>query len=78
MPTTNKQAKHTTGRSADVRDQIKAIVNAELSRLPEVLEGMEPRDRIAVVLKLVPYILPKVGPLEAHYDQPFEATWEDR
>lgn len=77
MPRKNKQPEETTiRRSGDVREQLKAIIDTELARLPETLEKMEPSERVSVVLKLIPYVLPKVKPLPHTYDAPPSSAWD--
>ena len=44
----------------DLRDSLKAIMQKEIENLPETLEALDPKERINVVCKLMPYVFPKV------------------
>ncbi len=44
----------------DLRNQLKELVKTELDKLPDTLENMEPKERLEIVLKLLPFVLPKV------------------
>ena len=63
-------------QSAGLRNTLKAVIAAELERLPETLEAMEPGERLATVLKLLPFVLPKVQPLGNTYDKPNLPDWD--
>jgi hypothetical protein len=52
----------------DLRNDLKAIVSRELANLPATLESMEPDKRLEAILKLLPYLMPKVQPLSSTYD----------
>lgn len=43
-----------------LRDTLKNIMQNEIEKLPETLEVLEPKERINVVCKLMPYVFPKV------------------
>lgn len=43
----------------DLRDRLKSIVESELARLPVILDGLGGKDRLEVILKLMPLVLPK-------------------
>ena len=55
-----------------LRDKLKSIVSDELERLPEYLEKMEPKDRINCILKLLPYVFPKVESVSFDQGEPFQ------
>lgn len=55
----------------DMRRELKAIVESELHRLPDLLESLTPLRRMDVLLKLLPYTLPKVEPVPEHDGEPF-------
>lgn len=48
-----------TPRTLDLRDRLKSIVESELERLPELLNGLKDRERLDVILKLMPIVIPK-------------------
>lgn len=44
----------------NLRLKLKEIMQKEIERLPETLEALEPRERINVICKLMPFIFPKI------------------
>lgn len=45
--------------TAGAREGLQELVKRELAALPSTLEGMDPKDRVAVLCKLLPYALPR-------------------
>ena len=43
-----------------LREALKTIMQSEIKKLPETLEALEPKERINVICKLMPYVFPKV------------------
>lgn len=59
--TTQKaEAPWTTG----AREGLQELVRRELAALPTTLEGLEPKERIAALCKLLPFALPRLGNVE--------------
>ena len=54
--------------TADLRKVLKQIIAAELEALPETLEKLPGKDRVELVLKLMPFVLPKIESIEGQYD----------
>ena len=52
--------------TSDLRQVLKAIMQKEIERLPETLEALEPKERVIIVCKLMPYVFPKVESV-AHF-----------
>jgi len=46
--------------TAEVKDLLKDLVNTELEQLPQRLAKLDDRDRVEVLVKLLPFVLPKV------------------
>ena len=44
----------------DIRERLKALMEKELADLPKTLESLEPAQRLNIICKLIPYVLPKV------------------
>ena len=44
----------------DLKESIKLIIENEFESLPETLQQLEPEKRIDVLIKLLPYIVPKL------------------
>lgn len=45
----------------NLRKQLKEIVKNELEQLPDYLKDLEPKNRLDILLKLIPFVLPKVN-----------------
>ncbi len=54
----------------DLRDRLKSIVESELNRLPDLLGGLSDKERLDVILKLIPIILPKAKPVRHNANEP--------
>ncbi len=59
----------------DLRNQLKELVKNELDKLPDTLENMEPKERLEIVLKLMPFVLPKVKGVSHSLGEPFQTDW---
>lgn len=55
-----------------LRDTLKAITQNEIEKLPETLEALEPKERINVVCKLMPYVFPKVEAVHPKEGEPMQ------
>jgi len=58
----------------DLRATLKTIVEKELNQLPETLASMAPEKRLEVLLKLLPFVLPKVESVAMTKGEP--TSWE--
>ena len=54
-----------------LRETLKNILQNEIEKLPETLEALEPKERINVLCKLMPYVFPKVETLHPKEGKPF-------
>ncbi len=52
----------------ELRTVLRDMIAAELDALPKTLEGLPPKERLDVVIKLLPFCLPKVQAIGARYD----------
>lgn len=57
----------------DLRDRLKSIVETELDRLPDLLEGLTDKERLDVILRLMPLVVPKAKPV--HYQANEPSDW---
>jgi vacuolar-type H+-ATPase subunit E/Vma4 len=55
----------------EIREVLKRIISNELDQLEETLSGMDPAKRLEVVIKLIPYVLPKVEPVGMERGEPY-------
>ena len=56
----------------ELREILKNIIADELEKLPELLQALEPAARVALLIKLLAYALPKVEPVHLKQDEPIE------
>jgi len=54
----------------NIRGVLKELVQNEIKELPTLFEGLEPKQRINVLCKLIPYVLPKVETIHAQTGEP--------
>lgn len=54
----------------DLRDKLKSIMQKEIEKLPETLEALEPKERINILCKLMPFIFPKVEAVHPTQGEP--------
>lgn len=68
MSTLKKQ--NDVPRTLDLRDRLKTFLEAELERLPGLLEGLKDKERLDVILKLMPLVMPKAKPVHHTANEP--------
>jgi hypothetical protein len=56
--------------TAELREVVKAIIEAEAERLPELLLQLKPADRVAAFCKLLPFCIPAKAEAVAFIEQP--------
>jgi hypothetical protein len=54
----------------DLRNALKDLVKNEIEQLPETLQGIEPKERISILCKLLPFVMPKVQAIEYTQGEP--------
>ena len=55
----------------ELRNNLKEVIQRELKQLNEQLEALEPKERLNVVCKLMPYVFPKVNTVDLKEGEPF-------
>lgn len=68
-----KSNRKTVPLTLDLRDRLKSIVESELDRLPDLLDGLNDYARLDVILKLMPFVMPKAKPV--HYTANEPSDW---
>lgn len=53
----------------ELRETLKAVIDRELEQITVTLEALPARERLDVVIKLLPYCMPKVEGINGTYDQ---------
>lgn len=46
--------------TTDLRKILKGIIQKEFEQLPETLKELEPKERLNILCKLMPFVFPKV------------------
>jgi len=54
-----------------LRENLKCIMHNEIDNIPELLEELEPRDRLNMICKLMPYVFPKLETISSSSGEPF-------
>jgi hypothetical protein len=70
------QGKKTGGRVAgtpnkvtsELRKSLKSIIATELDALPVTLSELSPKERLELLIKLLPFAMPKVNHINGNYD----------
>lgn len=57
----------------ELRDTLKAVIGKELEQIAVTLEQLPARERLDVVIKLLPYCMPKIDTIGGSYD----SSWDD-
>jgi hypothetical protein len=77
--------KKTGGRAAgtpnkvtsELRKTLKQVIAAELEALPATLGELPARERLELLIKLMPFCLPKVNTIGGSYDRDWASAGED-
>ena len=54
----------------DLRETLKAIMQNEIEKFPEYLDGLEPKEKINIICKLMPFVFPKVQAVSSSQGEP--------
>ena len=55
----------------DLRSILKAFFESELQEVPNLLNQLEPNDRLNFIIKMMPYVFPKVESVHLKEGEPF-------
>jgi hypothetical protein len=58
--------------TSEVRTVLKDIVHDEIAYLPELLKNLEPKERLQVLIKILPFVIPKVETIPADTGEAFQ------
>lgn len=68
---TGGRKKGTPNRATkELRERLKEVFYTELESLPSLLAELTPRERVDVLVKMSPYLLPRVEPVAFLEDDP--------
>lgn len=59
----------------ELRGKLKQFLEGELEHLPETLEKLEAKDRLHVVLKLLPLVIARPEPVHHSEGEPFSLNF---
>jgi hypothetical protein len=63
--------------TSELRKTLKGIIAAELDALPETLGELPARERLELLIKLLPFALPKVNTISGTYDRDWASVDDD-
>lgn len=58
--------------TTEIRTVLKEVINNELINIDTLLVQLEPKERLEMVIKLIPYVLPKVENINYSLGEPFD------
>jgi hypothetical protein len=64
-----------TPLTTDLRQTLKEMMQRELENLPTLLEGLEPKERITILCRIMPFVLPKVNSVHPSEGERFTGLW---
>jgi hypothetical protein len=48
----------------EMRSILKTALSEQIKELPKLIEGLSPKEKADIIIKLLPYIVPKLNPIE--------------
>ena len=61
--------------TSEVRSALKRVLHDEIEELPVLLKNLDAKNRVDVLVKLLPFVAPKVKEVSATSDEPIQSTW---
>ena len=61
--------------TSELRKVLKHMVDDELQNLQDNINELEPKERIELLTKQLPYVIPKVQTVSARDGEPFGLDW---
>lgn len=56
----------------EIRSVLKDFVHTEMEMLPEYMDTLENEARIQLLIKIIPFVLPRIKEVSHRDDEPFE------
>lgn len=66
--------------TSDLRVKLKNLILNELEQLPDTLAELEPKERLNILCRLIPFVMPKVESVSFKQGEPDEFklnVWHD-
>ncbi|MCX2718755.1 hypothetical protein [Lentiprolixibacter aurantiacus] len=60
----------------ELRNVLKEIIAQELEHLPSYLESIPDKKRIEILLKLMPYVFPRLNPISFESGEPVDFSYD--
>lgn len=67
--------KHSDIMTHEMRESLKSTFQREVEKLPELLNELEAKERINVILKMMPYLLPSVKSVHYTEGEPMDMSF---
>ncbi|WP_396181505.1 hypothetical protein [Flavobacterium sp.] len=65
---------HNKPLTGNIRDTLKEMIQKEITSLPDTLKELDPVQRLNIICKLIPYVLPKVESVTHTQGEPINET----
>lgn len=73
---TGGRTKGTTNRmTKEIRAVLKDVIGEQLESMPDVLATLEPKEKLEFIIKLMPYVLPKVEAVKMNDGEGLTFDW---
>jgi vacuolar-type H+-ATPase subunit E/Vma4 len=59
----------------ELRENLKNIIDNELNNLSDNLAQLDTKERLEILIKFLPYVLPKVDAINHLNDEPLDLSW---
>ena len=59
----------------EIRKKLKNIVDNELDILEESIKHLDSKERLEILIKLIPYVVPKVQTVSSKEGEPLQLDW---
>ena len=72
---TGGREKGTTNKiTKEIKDVLKAVIDPEIENLQKLLNKLEPIDRINIIIKLLPFVIPKIQTIKTENKHEIQET----
>ena len=58
----------------DLRITLKNIFANEIEKIPALLESLPPKEKIEIIIKIMPFVLPRIDSVKMQSGEPF--SWD--
>ncbi|AEI51204.1 hypothetical protein [Runella slithyformis] len=73
---TGGRTKGTPNRlTKEIRAVLKDVIGQQLESMPDILETLQPKEKLEFIIKLMPYVLPKVETVKMNDGEGLNFDW---